>query len=109
MNIVGIALGETYSAFLNVKGEIYVIGKIAPIRENLSNDMEYIKPIKCDPISKNRKAWIVKIRSGRKHLVCVDRDYKLYSFGMNHDGCLGSEEYNALANPKHIPELNTND
>ena len=56
MNIVGIALGETYSAFLNVKGEVYVIGKMSPIRENLSNDMEYIKPIKCDPICKGRKA-----------------------------------------------------
>ena len=39
----------------------------------------------------------------------MDREYKLYSFGQNFDGCLGSEEYNALANPKHIPELNLND
>jgi alpha-tubulin suppressor-like RCC1 family protein len=109
MKVIGIALGETYSLFLNGKGEVYLIGKMVPVRDEVSYDMDYIRPYRCDPISKNKKVWIVKIRSGRKHAACVDRDAKLYTFGQNFDGCLGGEEYSALASPKVITELSIND
>lgn len=108
MKVIGIALGETYSLFLNAKGEVYLIGKMNPVRDEVTYDMDYIRPYKCDPISKNKKVWIIKIRSGRKHAACVDRDGKLYTFGENFDGCLGSEEYSALMNPKHVSELSVN-
>lgn len=109
MKVIGIALGETYSLFLNSKGEIYLVGKMNPVRNEVNYDMDYIRPYKCDPISKNKKIWMVKVKSGRKHAACVDRDGKLYTFGENKDGCLGSEEYSALVNPKVITELSINE
>lgn len=83
MKIIGAAVGLNYTLLLTNSGEIFLIGYMKGVRKEARYELEYIKPVKCEPIGEGvRKTWMIKIRSGKEHAACVDREGFIYTFGI---------------------------
>lgn len=83
MKIIGAAVGRQYTLFLNNLGEIYLVGYMKGVRKEARYELEYIKPHRCEPIGEGaKKTWMIKVRSGVAHAACVDREGRMYTFGV---------------------------
>ena len=83
MKIIGVALGMEYTLLLNNMGEIFMVGNMVPLRGQIKHELDYIRPVKCEPLQKQlRKSWMIRVRSGKNHAVCVDRGGNMYTFGL---------------------------
>lgn len=83
LKIIGAAVGYTYTLLLTNLGDIYLIGYMKGVRKEERHVSEYIKPHRCEPFGEGgKKIWMVKVRSGKEHAACVDREGRIYTFGM---------------------------
>ena len=81
--------GETFTLVLAETGEIYAIGKFGE-RKYKSNELDYIKPLRCYAYNKNfvGEPTYIKIVCGYRHAGAIDTLGQVYFWGENFEGCL---------------------
>lgn len=108
--IAMMALGEKYTVFLTGGGEVYQVGLLRPFRNLMEQEMDLIQPkqlychVKNTISGKMDEISFVKVCSGFGHCLAADRSGKIYSWGENFDGCIGTEG-KGQKEPQMIVEL----
>ena len=110
-NIVDICAGASYSAILTDKGHVYACGtfKSSSGVFGFDSDNKFQKIFK--KIQNLRK--IQKIFSGQNHLILIDKDSNIWTFGANEAGQLGRRHRERRSerclDPSQISSVNKKD
>lgn len=105
--IIMAALGDTFSMFLDTEGRVSVIGLMRPLKSAQESPASLIVPQDLKAYSKDQidpNVRFVKIVAGEKHSLGVDLTGKVYAWGMNDDGQVGTSS-EGLASPNQLMEL----
>ena len=90
LKVFSAVAGSTFTLVLTEDGEIYSIGKFGK-RRNQTNEMDYIKPLKCYAYSKcieGQEPSYVKLCCGYHHAGAIDEQGNVYFWGQNFEDAL---------------------
>lgn len=101
------ATGEKFTLYLDSDGKIGFFGLLLPVRSNTTPPMQLIEPIELKAVANdnvNHETKFNKIVAGATHCLASDTFGKLYSWGMNVQGDLGTY-LNTISTPTMIKDL----
>lgn len=101
------AAGEKYTVYLDDKGVVGFFGLLKPIRNSQTPQMDLIEPMDLKAVLKDQidaSVKFTKIASGSDHCLASDTNGKLYSWGVNTQGNLGTYK-NTIHEPTMIADL----
>jgi alpha-tubulin suppressor-like RCC1 family protein len=104
ISIVSIALGQSFSVFLTVKGDIYVVGygRKGQLGDGKVKKWEQLKPQKV-PVLKD----VVHVSAGLDSCFALTRSRQVYAWGSGKHGKLGLNDCEDKFTPQLVVELST--
>lgn len=106
-SIFMMAAGEKFTVYLDSEGKIGFFGRLLPIQSSLTPDMQLIAPIELKAMANDEikiDTKFNKIVAGKAHCLASDTYGKLYSWGVNVHGDLGTY-LNTISTPTMIKDL----
>ena len=91
--------------FVSQEGDIYSLGYNGS-NNYLGSNETIGQTFSLTPIKIDSSAKFIKVSAGQSHVLALDEDGKVYSWGNNGYGQLGTGDYNQLNTPTKIRTLN---
>jgi alpha-tubulin suppressor-like RCC1 family protein len=102
-NIIQISAENNYTLFLNKKGQVFIAGNMGQLI--LGDCIMRSFSINPNPSQIPDLVEIVQISTGNNHVLCLDRQEKVWVFGYNRFGQLGLGDKRNRNTPVMIPNL----
>jgi alpha-tubulin suppressor-like RCC1 family protein len=109
--IARIACGKDFSACLTLSGKIYTWGNNKWGNLGHAPDENNMEAITATPqlVRGLEKEFLIQIVCGDKHMMALNKERRIYTWGDGSNGALGHGNYQSISSPQKIYELSYED